>query len=1046
MKYLISEIIFYLKEIKRFILRKPRGVVIFREKVLLNEKMKEKRLEGIKIHKIFTKKELEFVLINGKKKKSRYRLRRGDIVEYVKSPEGDFVAEAFTIVVGVVLIIAGLAGNPALIQIGLGLIIGGTVSIITRLLFPVEKPKIGFGDAEGKGSSQPPEIKGANNTVSRSVLPFLFGTTIQTPFYGQFPYRLIVDGSSTNKYRQYFIANYKYVNISNEKIGETPITAYSSNFLDINKSSGGSSFIGFDNVKPIPRDEQLSVDISQEIFEVSTKVYNQETEGYAQGGIWYGVKPNVGSTITINGVVFTYVISAGSPTEITIGGNLLTALNNTVTVLNNSTNPNVTPATYSNDGVDDLIVIYDIEGAEGNTFTLDADLPDGYDVYPMDGGVSTSLQYDFILEFTNVDSSNFSDKNFKIEVDILDDTLPTPSPITLSETYLVEFADLVLVGGTTYRYTDTKTWTQNISELVETRFFSTTDTRILPEEIEDGLEVKIVEEEITTQEFSDTTILNNPINKYIGVASEVLETSPNDTVDIDIVISFPAGLYKQKSDGSRESRTATINVKYKTQTGSFQDIDTATLYIRDINGNKQSLASSTTTVVGAIVTFSPPDNINQADELFFRTIGMTLSKDKYTIKVRSADLFEKTDFDIGYPVLSEFNFYVDDDIVDEDILPNVNQISLEAIAYGSLSGTLRQYNYIGKSELPIWNGTNWSTSAETRNPASIIRHLLTNEIVNPRAESVDNIDNDSLVELYNWCNTENYLMDGIISDSVKIFELIKTLLSNCQASFTFFNGKYYFVIDNPSKEPIDLFTQHNSFNFKWTPQIGRLTEALRIGFVNNTDYSEDEITLYWYNDTVNLTPALGTSDIDYQIIKTDYKYLTDESSIIKLGTYALELIQTKRNTFEFSVNLEALSLKLFDRIYLSNTCDLTDESTGLIKEVILSGGNLIGFKLYSHIEIAKNSTITIRSLDFTNELPQIKVYDVLNNGFKDEIEISPVSYDGNIRGRCSIAGIKENWIYDGDTFDLGVEPIFECIIINIRYNEDLTATIICREA
>ncbi|PNX49887.1 MAG: hypothetical protein BV457_00170 [Thermoplasmata archaeon M9B1D] len=1045
--YIIDEILYFFSEIKRFILRRPRGIVFFREKVLLNEKIKGKRCAGIKLKKLFTKEELKFVYVNGKKKKSRYRLKEGDICEYIKSPEGDFVADVFTIVVGAVLVVAGIAtGNPILTQIGAGLIIGGSVSALTKLLFPIKPPSFRISPQEGQGTSQPPEIKGASNTISKSILPYVFGETIQTPFYAQYPYRLIADGSSTNKYRQYFISNYDNVNIYNEKIGETNVGSYSSNFLDINKSYGGSSFIGFDNVKPVPREEQLSVDITQEVFEISNEVYNQNVEGYAQGSIWYGIKPNVGSTITINGVVFTYVVTAGSPTEIAIGTTLLTALNNTVAVLNASTNPLVTPATYSNNGSDTLIIIYDSKGAEGNEFTLDANLPDGYLVTQMTGGVSTYLQYDFILEFTNVDSSNFSDKNFKIEVDILDDTLPTPSEITLSQTYLIEFGDLVLVGGTTYRYIGTKTWTQNISGIIETRFFATTDTRILPEEVEDGLEVEIVEEELTTDLFNDSYTINNPINKYIGVVSEVLETSPDDTTDIDIIIAFPVGLYKQKSDGGRESRIASINVKYKTQSGSFQDIDTATLYVRDINGNKQPLSSSTTTVNGAIVSFSPPDNINQADELFFRTIGMTLTKDKYTIKVSSADLYEKTNFDIGYPVLSEFNFYVDGDVIDETILPNVNQISVEAIAYGSLSGTLRQYNYLAKSELPIWDGTNWSTTAETRNPASIIRDLLTNDLINPRAESIDSIDNDSLVELYNWCETEDYYVDGIISEQFKILELIQTLLSNCQASFTFYNGKYYFVIDNPSKEPIDLFNQHNSFNFKWTPQIGRLTDALRIGFINNDDYSEDEITLYYYDDNVYQIPKSGTSDVDYQIIKTDYQFLTDKSSVIKLGTYALKLIQEKRNVFEFSVNLEALSLKLYDRIYISNTCDLEKESTGLIKELILSGGNLIGFKLYSFIQIEKNSQITIRSLDFTNEIPQIKVFNVLNDGFKDEIEISPIAYDGNIRGAGMIKGISEDFYYKGDIFDIGVNPIFECVIINIRYNEDLTATITAREA
>ena len=68
-------------------------------------------------------------------------------------------------------------------------------------------------------SKSQPELRGASNDISDGCLPVLFGKIQQTPSYGQLPYRLVVDGASTNKYRQYCVANYTNVVYSEYKLG-----------------------------------------------------------------------------------------------------------------------------------------------------------------------------------------------------------------------------------------------------------------------------------------------------------------------------------------------------------------------------------------------------------------------------------------------------------------------------------------------------------------------------------------------------------------------------------------------------------------------------------------------------------------------------------------------------------------------------------------------------------------------------------------------------------------------------------------------------------
>lgn len=91
----------------------------------------------------------------------------------------------------------------------------------------------------------------------------------------------------------------------------------------------------------------------------------------AVGSIAFSNQPAAGSTITINGVVFTFVASGAVGPQINIGGTLAQTLTNAVTVLNASADTSVDDATYSSaNGV--LTVTHDTTGTAGNAFTLAA--------------------------------------------------------------------------------------------------------------------------------------------------------------------------------------------------------------------------------------------------------------------------------------------------------------------------------------------------------------------------------------------------------------------------------------------------------------------------------------------------------------------------------------------------------------------------------------------------------------------------------------------------------------------------------------------------
>ena len=219
--------------------------------------------------------------INGKPLKPWHLLRNGDVVEINERPAGIFETIGLAVIGFIAGSTAAASASTALaVTVGV-LTVAGAVGAAASIGLNIASMFSGSGgggttQAKEYSSSTQPELRGASNDISDGCLPVVFGKTQQTPSYGQLPYRLVVDGASTNKYRQYFVANYNNVVYSDFKLGETPRTDYSIDYLDIISVYGQSNFIGFDNVKAVSIDEELSYNPDESVNQNAHYDYNDQ--------------------------------------------------------------------------------------------------------------------------------------------------------------------------------------------------------------------------------------------------------------------------------------------------------------------------------------------------------------------------------------------------------------------------------------------------------------------------------------------------------------------------------------------------------------------------------------------------------------------------------------------------------------------------------------------------------------------------------------------------------------------------------------------------
>jgi len=91
----------------------------------------------------------------------------------------------------------------------------------------------------------------------------------------------------------------------------------------------------------------------------------------ASGSVTYTVNPSASATVTLGGTVVTFVSALTTGNQVLIGATLAATLANAVTFLNQSTDVNLTKATYSvNQAGTALQVVYKTAGTTGNAFTL----------------------------------------------------------------------------------------------------------------------------------------------------------------------------------------------------------------------------------------------------------------------------------------------------------------------------------------------------------------------------------------------------------------------------------------------------------------------------------------------------------------------------------------------------------------------------------------------------------------------------------------------------------------------------------------------------
>lgn len=93
----------------------------------------------------------------------------------------------------------------------------------------------------------------------------------------------------------------------------------------------------------------------------------------ASGSIVFAVNPTAGDTVTLNGTVWTFVSGTAGAEETQIQGTATQTVDQLVSDLNASADPEIDKCTYSRPtSTQTLVIVFDVVGPAGNAFTISA--------------------------------------------------------------------------------------------------------------------------------------------------------------------------------------------------------------------------------------------------------------------------------------------------------------------------------------------------------------------------------------------------------------------------------------------------------------------------------------------------------------------------------------------------------------------------------------------------------------------------------------------------------------------------------------------------
>jgi hypothetical protein len=464
-------------------------------------------------------------------------------------------------------------------------------------------------------------------------------------------------------------------------------------------------------------------------------------------------------------------------------------------------------------------------------------------------------------------------------------------------------------------------------------------------------------------------------------------TTPIETDEIGITVTWPQGLARYTSSGKRVDFTTHVQAEY-------------------------SVAEAE-----AWTSFVDEDVVAHTAQPLRRSWRTTVSRNEYDVRVRyryviSAALEDpdKVRADATWTALRSFK---NEDPIQLD---GLSYTAIRVRATDQLNGVLDQINAIVERRIPVYSGGNWFTTGYSRNPADIYRYILTAD-ENKRALGISSIDDDALATWWQFCADNKFTYGHVIDFDISIWDLLVQIASAGRATPSVVDSKWGVIIDTYRPTVVQHFTPRNTWNYSGQRLWPEQPHGFRVRFINqDRDYITDEMTDY--DDGYDASNASIFEALELPGVQG-----SDQAYVIARQFLAITRLRPEIHTFE--VDIENLIATRGDRVVLNHDVPLIGTGYGRVAGV---SGQVITLDQTITMESGTNYCIRFRLADNTTLCRTV----VLTVGDYNTITLSASDATSDVPSV-------------GDLFMFGPvdAEVLDLIIHSIRPGSDMTATIEC---
>ena len=470
-----------------------------------------------------------------------------------------------------------------------------------------------------------------------------------------------------------------------------------------------------------------------------------------------------------------------------------------------------------------------------------------------------------------------------------------------------------------------------------------------------------------------------------------IRTTEDNTDEISVDVTFPRGLAKYTSSGTKSNQTVQVAVEYAV-----------------VGSNLWTNAGITNPSIQ--VTAKQSSALRQG-------LRVKVARGRYNVRLKRVTADSTSDTIIDDVVWTALRSIRNESPVK---IKGIAMTVLRIKATDQLNGVVDQFSGVVHSILPDWNGSAW-VGRTTSNPAAIYREVLQGT-ANARALDDNRLDLTALQQWHEDCAAAGREFNYVVDSQLSVHDLLANVAAAGRANPAVIDGKWRVVQDKPQSVPAQHFTPRNSFGFRSQKAFPELPHAFRVKFINrDKDWQADERVVYDDGyDANNATKFEGL-----ELVGT-----TDPNQVWKDGRYHIATARLRPENYSFNTDIEHIVCTRGDLIRLTHDVLLVGLGSARIKEVQVSGPNVTGIVVDDAflMEDGTSYSVRIRKKDGGSLVKPVATVagETKTLSFTTPFSTADAPDGGDL-------------VLFGKT---GQESI-ECIVKSIEPQSDLTARIAC---